>query len=132
MSDKKKVGRPSDYTQEKADDICARISEGQSIRTICAADGMPDAKTLYSWIRKNDEFLQQYARAKEEQADALVEQMLDIADGADGQDPARDRLRLDARKWIASKLKAKKYGDKTTISGDPENPIDHSVTVFFK
>jgi transposase-like protein len=115
------AGRPTDYTQEKADAICHMLSDGMSLRSVCRQDGMPEAKTVFNWMRRFPEFLQQYARAKDESADALVEQMMDIADdepprlesGAiDNAAVQHQRLRVDVRKWAASKLKPKKYGDK--------------------
>jgi hypothetical protein len=91
---------------------------------------MPCAATVFTWLRIHPEFLEQYTRAKEESADALVEEMLDISDEAsndwmevhdkenvgyrlNGEAINRSRLRVDTRKWIAAKLKPKKYGDKT-------------------
>ncbi len=125
------AGRPSDYTQELADEICSQLAEGVSMRSVCLAEAMPDKSTVFRWIRTIQEFNDQYARAKEESADALVEEMLDIADdgsndymeklGKDGECIGyqmngefvqRSRLRVDTRKWAASKLKPKKYGDK--------------------
>ena len=106
---------------------------------------MPSVVTMFAWLKKYPEFLKQYETAKEEQADALAEEMLDIADdgtndwierqGKDGdvslalntEHVQRSRLRVDTRKWIASKLKPKKYGEKvqTEHSGSMEirNPI---------
>jgi hypothetical protein len=123
------MARPSSYTQELADEICAKLAEGISLRTICKADEMPSTQTVFRWIRLHAEFRDQYARAKEESADALVDEMLDIADDGsndwmavhnednvgyreNGEAIQRSRLRVDTRKWIAAKLKAKKYGDK--------------------
>lgn len=108
-----KGGRPSIYSGELADLICERIIEGVSMRTICKADDMPAISTVFKWIRENPEFSQQYAKAKEEQADTLVEDMLLIPD--EEEDVQRARLKVDVRKWAASKLKAKKYGDSTQI-----------------
>jgi hypothetical protein len=77
--------------------------------------------TIFYWLREYPEFLEQYNVAKESQADALAEDLLEIADlppqinekgGVDSGDVAHMRLRIDTRKWIASKLKPKKYGDK--------------------
>lgn len=132
----KKTGRPSDYSAEIADAICARLAGGESLRTVCKDDDMPSTVTAFAWMRKHPEFLNQYARAKEEAADALVEEMLDIADdgtndwmekhdadGAcigyqlNGEHVQRSKVRIDARKWIAAKLKPKKYGEKVDISG---------------
>ena len=141
-------GRPTIYNQEMADKICSGIIEGFSLRTVCKQDGMPCVATILNWLRTNKNFLAQYEKAKEEQADALAEEMLDIADdatndwmakyGKDGENTGwqvnaehvqRSRLRLDTRKWIASKLKPKKYGDKiaqensyTGADGERVNP----------
>lgn len=106
------------------------------MRTVCLDDDMPAASTLFLWMQKHPEFLEQYTRAKEESADALVEEMLDIADDAandwmerhdrdgnnigwqaNGDHINRSRLRVDTRKWIASRLKPKKYGDKVALTG---------------
>lgn len=94
---------------------------------------MPDCATVFAWMRKFPEFLKQYARAKEESADAMAEDILDIADTpqmgevtktkADGSVETRQgdmiehrRLQVDARKWLASKLKPKKYGDRVDLT----------------
>lgn len=123
-----KIGRPSDYSQELADKICEELATGKSLRTVCKGKDMPSMQTVFSWMRKNKDFLDQYARAKEESADALAEEMIDLADdstlvitGEDRSDNARVsamKLRVDTRKWIASKLKPKKYGDKMDVTSD--------------
>ena len=130
------MGRPSSYTQELADEICEGLADGKSLRTVCLADDMPDKRTVFRWLRTNAEFCHQYTRAKEESADALSDEMLDIADDGtndrietdSGPSPnqehiQRSRLRIETRKWIASKLKPKRYGDKLTHEGNPDQPI---------
>jgi hypothetical protein len=116
------MARPSKYTKALAAEICAELAQGKSLRSVCKQKGMPDAATVFRWLGSNEEFCEQYARAKEESADALVEEMLDIADDQD-EHPQSRRVRIDTRKWISSKLKPKKYGDKITHSGDEDNPI---------
>lgn len=116
------MSRPSDYTQELADEICSQLAEGISLRTVCLPDEMPNKSTVFRWLRTHEEFRDQYAKAKESSADALLEDMFHIADN-DKEDVQRSRLRVDVRKWAASKLKPKKYGDKTTLLGDDENPL---------
>lgn len=121
-----KIGRPSGYTKEIGDEICERLSDGESLRAICRDDHMPSKAAVFRWLYVNQTFRDQYARAKEEQADSLADDILDIAD--DGRNDTyvddegnkkvdfdviqRSRLRVDARKWIASKLKPKVYGDR--------------------
>jgi len=128
-------GRPSEYTKETADKICHQLSEGISLRTVCLADDMPDKQTVFSWMRKYPEFLDQYARAKEESADAMAEDVLAIADESendwidkqfgkttvrviDNEAVQRSKLRVDTRKWLMSKMKPKKYGEKLDLTSD--------------
>lgn len=116
------MGRASEYTTEIGDIICERISEGQSLRKICDEDDMPNKATVFRWLAANKEFSDQYARARETQADTLFDEVLAIADqydsAADAVNPDhinRARLRIDARKWMAGKLKPKKYGEKLEL-----------------
>lgn len=145
--DKHPGGRPSIYTQELADLICQQLAEGVSLRTVCKAEGMPDASTVFSWMRTNEEFLKQYARAKQESADAMAEDILDIADdgsndwetrtngsGEDYEVPnnealQRSRLRVDTRKWLMAKMKPKKYADKLDLTSDGE-PLKVTVVAY--
>lgn len=126
------------YTAEDTAAIKARIIDqivqGDSLRTICTAEDMPAASTVFLWLRDDTAFSEQYARAKEAQVEALVDDILDIADdgsndwmerkSADGQNVGwqengeamrRSQIRIDARKWLAGKLKPKKYGDKLDV-----------------
>ena len=120
-----RTGRPSKYSEELADAICTRLAQGESMRSVCRDEDMPVMDTMWRWIREKEDFSEQYARAKQESADAIIEDILDIAD--EGEDVARDRLRIDARKWVASKLKPKKYGDTTKL--EDELPINYVITI---
>lgn len=112
-------GRPSLLTAKLADIICTRLANGESLRKICCDRDMPDKGTVFRWLAANEVFRDQYAQAREEQADLYAEDLIDIADEAvaDAVEVARNRLRMDARKWYASKLAPKKYGDKLAIGG---------------
>lgn len=141
-------GRPPVYSQDTADRLCEMIAtSSKSLRTICKEEGMPSVGTVLKWLKENTNgFLAQYTRAKEEQADLLVEEMIDISD--DGSNDfmtivkgdisyevenkewtSRSKLRVETRKWIASKLKPKKYGEKLDLNktytdkdGNPTDP----------
>lgn len=125
------MARPSDYSPEIAAQICRRIADGQSLRQIDADEAMPGKTTIMRWLGERDksEFRDQYAQAREAQADKLVDEILEIADDSsldkktvetdhgevevvDHENIQRSRLRVDARKWAASKLAPKKYGDR--------------------
>jgi hypothetical protein len=103
------MARPTKYTKELAHNFCMEIIAGKSVRTICKNKDYPTPSTIFNWLSCNKEFLEQYEKAKEIQADVMADDILSIADNPDG-DVQRDRLRIDARKWVASKLKPKKYG----------------------
>ena len=117
MSDTKRKGRPTDYTKDTADKICEKISGGLSLRAICAEDGMPARGTVYRWLIENADFQDQYARARDKQADYFAEEIIEIADSAEAESAAvsKAKLQIDARKWAASKIAPKKYGDKQEI-----------------
>jgi len=145
---KKKVGAPTTFTQHIANVICMRIAEGESLREIVKTEGMPDRTTVYDWLLRDEAFANQYTRAREEQADTLADEILAIADENPEVDYIRDkhgavvdikidsgyvayqRQRIDSRKWIAMKLKPKKYGDKLALGGDAENPLELGNTMF--
>lgn len=139
------MGRPSDYSDELAAEICSRLASGKPLTKICADESMPCQSTVYLWLKKQDGFSEMYARARDDQADTLADEMLEIADDAtrdvtkteDGdvfnsEHVQRSRLRVDTRKWIASKLKPKKYGDKVSVGGDGEAPIRHIHEVVLR
>ncbi len=124
------VGRPSKFTKTLGDKICAVLAEGISLRSACRDNReFPDAATVFRWIRENEDFRKQYARAKQESADAMGEEILDIADGginvikhtAEKKSSAAAqivRLQVDTRKWLMSKHKPKKYGDTLDLTSD--------------
>lgn len=114
------MGRKSDYTKELVLKICERISLGESLRAITKDEDMPSMATVFRWLTEEDKtyFQEQYARAKERQADAYEEMMLETA--RTEKDVARARLIVDTMKWTASKLKPKKYGDKIDVTSDGE------------
>jgi hypothetical protein len=96
---------------------------------------MPDRTVIYDWLLRHPEFANQYARAREEQADTLADEIIAIADESPETVEVRDkngkvldikidsgyvnyqRQRIDARKWTAMKLKPKKYGDRVALEG---------------
>jgi hypothetical protein len=127
------MARPTTYSKELVFQICELIATtSQSIKTICKPETMPCAATIFNWLATNKEFLDQYTRAQEMRADMLIEETLEIAD--DGSNDFmtitkgdqvyeqenkevtnRSKLRIDTRKWIASKYKPKKYGDRIDV-----------------
>ena len=106
---KKKQGRPTKFTQELADLICERMANGETLRSICREINLP-ASTVIEWTMNNKVFSEQYTQARQKQADSYADMILDEA--FNSHDAQIGRLRVDALKWVASKLAPKRYGDK--------------------
>jgi len=140
--------RQSEFSQDVADRICERLADGESLRRICRDETMPAKSTVFKWLRNEPAFADQYARAREAQADTLADEIVEIADDGtndymaekeeedgfryNGDAVARSKLRVDARKWVAAKLKPKVYGDKTLIGSDPANPLPAAINIGFR
>lgn len=142
------MGRPTTFAQKVADEVCARLMDGESLRMICEDEQMPGQRTVYQWLMHNDAFAQQYARAREVQADTLADEVLVLADRSrmghkttikangdtetvEGDMVERTRLQIDARKWLAGKLAPKKYSEKlmNVHTGEDGGPVQVETTV---
>ncbi len=130
----KKSAVPVVYSERIADRICSRIAQGESLVNICKDAGMPNRQTFMRWLLedKHEGLRDNYARAREAQADYYAEQIIEIADTplvgvktktnergevetTEGDMIEHRRLQVDARKWYASKVAPKKYGDKLAV-----------------
>lgn len=124
-------GRPTEFSPEIGDDICEHVANGNSLVSYCAFANRPSASTVFSWLRKYPEFAENLARARESLAEYYVSEIVDIADtpqiGAIVTDKPTGRevkradmlghrqLQIEARKWAASKLAPKMFGDRQTV-----------------
>lgn len=141
------VGRPSIFTEAIADEICERIADGESLRSICTDANMPAKSTVFKWLANNAAFADQYARAREAQADSLTDDILPIADDSrndwlkkwgeedenagwvqNAEAMRRAQIRIDARKWLAGKLAPKKYGEKQQIEHSGGFKVSRDMT----
>lgn len=128
-----KLGRPSTYTQEKADEICARLGTGEPLAVICRDEHMPSVATVSNWKEAHKDFSVAIARAREEGFDQIAAECLDIADEtgrdtiygengerADTEWISRSKLRIETRLKLLAKWDPKRYGDKlqTELSGN--------------
>jgi hypothetical protein len=139
-----KGGRPTLYSLEIALEICDRIADGESLVKICSDPKMPKKTAVYEWLLRHKEFAEIYARAREDQADTLADEIHAISDELPQQivdDKGKTRYdsayvqwqknRVDARKWVAAKLKPKKYSDRIAHVGDNESDaININVNIF--
>lgn len=126
--------RATDYTEERAGEICEWIARGRSLVSYCKRKDTPGYRTVMRWLKEQPAFQADYRTAHQHQAEYLAEETLDLADKvrmttiktkrADGQvdivtkdNVERTRIQVDVRKWYASKLAPKKYGDKLELGG---------------
>ena len=147
---KAKVGRPTKYSEELAEQICVRLGLGESLVKICKDPEMPAQAQIYVWLQKYPDFQERYVRAREEQAETHADKIVDIADETpqikevydkdgnvvditlDSAYIAWQKQRIEARKWNAAKQRPKKYGDRQILSGDDNSPVvvENSFSVF--
>ena len=124
--------KPYEFTQTLADEICEQTENcALGLRALCKLHKhWPPAREIRKWTEEIPSFKEQYARAKNAQVENLADEIIEISDD-DSRDTVqtvdhdgnpilltnhaalhRDKMRTDNRKWIASKLLPKKYGDK--------------------
>jgi terminase small subunit-like protein len=154
---KTEAGRPCEYSPEIGDDICAKLADGWSLVEICKAQHQPARSTVHGWLLKADlyqkagetngltSFLDSYVRAREVQADSLIDDILEIADNSmndweerenkrtggtyialNTEAVMRAKLRVETRFRMAERLFPKKWGVKAQLEHTGKNggPIE--------
>ena len=129
-------GRPTIFNAAIADEICWRMANGESLRSICRDDDMPNIATVWRWRQDNEEFCKRYEKAREDQVECYANEMTEIADDSrndfyekalkngevsvvgDSEMVNRARLRVDTRKWVCERMNPKRFG--------PKQGIEHS------
>ena len=116
------------YSPELADRVCELMIEGLSLRKICEVEGMPSRQSIFNWLEKNEQFRQRYEIARAMQVEFWAHEIIEIADDTSGdfiinehgervfdhENVQRAKLKIDARKWLMSKLHPARYGDRVT------------------
>lgn len=139
MTEKRGRGQPTKYTEAIAEEICNRISEGETLRAICRDKGMP-WRTVFDWLKAHPDFAERYQAARDLGMDAIAEDILHIADtpmvgkvktyrGSDLVEAKEEdmlghrKLQIETRLKLLAKWNPKKYGDRVTHTGDPDAPV---------
>ncbi len=135
------------YSAEIADCILGRMAAGETLRGICKDEGMPAAPTVRYWVVTDQPagFAERYARAREAQAEAWSDEIVEISDdtandthvttyegGVQRTSPntewlGRSRLKVDSRKWLMAKLHPGRYGDHLKVDQKTTHAVDDSV-----
>lgn len=122
------MSKPCSFTPTLAERICVRLASGESLRAICESADMPAESTVRLWaVNDHEGFAAQYARARDAQAERYAEEIVEIADTE--KDASIARNRIDARKWTASKLLPKRYGERVELehSGSIQTVSDDQI-----
>lgn len=134
------MGRPLVYQmRDYADEICEWIANGQTLRAYCRQRGKPNWVTIYGWKAKDEEFARRLTEARDLGEDAIAQECLAIADtpmigkrvkdGPGGTETTREdmlghrKLQIWTRLQLLAKWNPTKYGDRTTLAGDRDNPL---------
>ncbi len=137
-------GAVSIFTVALFTTICDRISHGESLRSVCRDPAMPSKSTVLRWLREKPELRDRYVQARDDLMEYWASDILEIADdgtldlvpglnkyGDEVMVPnhanvQRDRLRIDSRKWLLSRLKPQVYGDHLAVdvSGEVAVKVD--------
>ncbi len=138
------IDRPTAYDQALADEICRRLCAGETLRSICCDPDLPSMVTVSAWVFDDEGgFAEAYERARRVQAFAWADEILEIADNADGdwKETARGfsadtdhiqraKLRVDARKWLLSKVLPKQFGDSLSLGADEASPVKVTIVQY--
>jgi hypothetical protein len=121
------MGRPVKWPPEHPvwREIVARVSAGKSLSTVLRDDGMPGWATFQDMLSADERLREAYDKAVQDRADRLADEILQLSDevmpeGLEGAMASawvqQKRMQVDARKWIASKLKPRTYGDRIDMT----------------
>lgn len=117
------MGRPTDYSEELADKILKRLSEGETVTQICRDEDMPNKSTVFLWSSSKEDFSDRYMRALKGVGQIKVDKIPDVIDDMKKgiTDPVVGKIEIDSLKWMASKFYPRLYGDKQTIESENKN-----------
>ena len=123
--EQRKGGRPTTFNQEIADYIIEKMTEdGQEVAVTCRELGIPKS-TVYGWAAIKPQFAFALAQGRQALADDAALKIMEIADNTSSETAQGDRVRLDALKWISSRLYPNKYSEKAAlaITGHDGGPV---------
>lgn len=137
---KRKPGRPSLYTEELAAEIATRLANGETMKSICSDDHMPDVLTVWRWRHEREEFCKIIQRAREAQSEAMIDACQELADEAakvalapecGSASVAAKKLAIETRLKVAARFAPEKFGDRVRqdVAGVPGAPLERKITL---
>lgn len=105
------MGRPTIYSEVLAEDICTRISNGDTLTGMCLEPGMPERNTVYGWLETKPDFSYAFNRARFRAAHAMGDELRHLAK-VGGESAERE---IAAIKWLLPRWLPHEYGEKVTL-----------------
>lgn len=120
------AGRPTDYTEALADEICDHIAAGKTLTSWCKQEGRPDMATVFRWLDKHGKFRDNYVRSRTLQAETWEDEIVDIADEDTSE---RVAVRINTRQWVMSRRVPKKYSERriNEVGGIGGGPVTTAI-----
>lgn len=126
-------GRPSEYTDELADEICTLVSNGANLNRLAKLAKFPHESVLRNWLVNHDTFSTKYALARKARADARSDRIdsykRQMLKGRISSDIAR--VAIDAEKWQAGKENSRRYGDLTKVQHEGGVTLEALITASY-
>lgn len=118
------------YTPELADQIINRLADGETLIRITRDDGMPHTSAIHQWISTYPDFAERYQKARQHAATSLVEQMMEeVAAEERPEQVGLTRLKMETKRWVASKFNPQAFGDTRKIDITGEIKHTHSLSL---
>lgn len=132
------MARPTKYTPEIDETVCARLAGGESLRSICASDDtLPDVSTILRWVVSDREgFCEHYMIAREAAGYAHADRQVDLANlcAEEGIDPQSARVAMQGYQWAAERMAPKKHSARQEVAhSSPDgsmSPKDNTAAVL--
>lgn len=123
-----------DEIQSISEVVLDCMHDGMSLRKSCIEAGVP-VSSFMRWVAEDSALAEHYTCAREALIDKIADETIEISDApvgitdngaTDSGAVAKQRLQVDTRKWLLSKLAPKKYGEKleSTLVGPDGGPVE--------
>jgi hypothetical protein len=106
------------YSEEVAEKLFERLRNGETLKVACRDKGMPRAALVRQWAMEDEVFGEKLQRARELGCQAMADEIIDFSDNKSTEPGkvARDRLRVDSRKWLLARILPAIYGDRVEVA----------------
>lgn len=123
------MGRPSIFSEDYADDICAWIASGKSLTSWCEPADRPGYSTVMAWLPKNPNFQENYTRARDMQGENTADQIADVRAKIESGalSPEQGRVMISSLQWESGRRAPKRYGERMDVAVSGEIGIGEAL-----